>query len=441
MKEAADLLLLPRWVIAVAPDCRPLAHHAVAVRDGRIAAVLPVEQAHARFDARDVIDLPGKALIPGLVNAHTHAAMTLLRGIGDDLPLMEWLNTAIWPVEGRHVSAEFVRDGTLLAAAEMLRGGVTTFNDMYFFPEAAAEAVDRSGIRAVLGIVVIEFPSAYASDPDSYLTRGLAARDAYKGHDRIRFALAPHAPYTVSDSTFQRVQHLADELDLTIHVHLHETAHEVDASVSEHGARPLARLARLGLLSPNLLAVHSVHLQASEIGELARHGVRIAHCPSSNMKLASGIAPIPALLDAGVAVGLGTDGAASNNRLDLFEEMRQAALLAKVGAMDATAVSAAQALTMATLGGARAVGLDDEIGSITPGKWADLCAVSLDTPDLSPCFDPLSHLVYVAGREDVSHVWVAGRLVARDRRLTQLESRELMAISALWQNRIAQEGA
>ncbi|MCB1889869.1 MAG: TRZ/ATZ family hydrolase [Rhodocyclaceae bacterium] len=441
MKEAADLLLLPRWVITVEPDCRPLSRHAVAIRDGRIAAVLPVDQAQARFDAGEILDLPGQALIPGLVNAHTHAAMSLLRGIGDDLPLMEWLNTAIWPVEGKHVSAEFVRDGTLLAAAEMLQGGITTFNDMYFFPEAAAEAVDRSGIRAVLGIVVIEFPSAYANAPDGYLARGLAARDALKGHDRIRFALAPHAPYTVSDATFQRVQHLADELDLTIHVHLHETAHEIEGSIADHGVRPVARLARLGLLSPNLLAVHSVHMDASEIAELSRHGARVAHCPSSNMKLASGIAPVPAMLAAGIPVGLGTDGAASNNRLDLFEEMRQAALLAKVGAMDATAVSAAEALTMATLGGARALGLDNEIGSIVPGKWADLCAVALDTLDLSPCFDPLSHLVYVAGRENVRHVWVGGQLVARDRHLTRVASRELLAISALWQNRIAQDGA
>jgi len=318
---------------------------------------------------------------------------------------------------------------------------VTTFNDMYFFPEAAAEAVDRTGIRAVLGIVVIEFPSAYASDPDTYLKRGLAARDNLKGHERIRFALAPHAPYTVADATFERIQNLADELDLTIHLHLHETAHEVEASATEHGMRPMARLAKLGLLSPNLLAVHAVHLDSSEIELAARHGVRVAHCPSSNMKLASGIAPIPDMLSAGMAVGLGTDGAASNNRLDLFEEMRQAALLAKVGSLDATAVSATQALTMATLGGARAVGLDDGIGSIECGKWADLCAVRLDIPDLTPCYDVVSHLVYVAGREDVSHVWVGGKLVAQDRRLLHVEARELLAISALWQNRIAHEGA
>ncbi|MCB1914715.1 MAG: TRZ/ATZ family hydrolase [Rhodocyclaceae bacterium] len=439
MAERVDLLLRPRWLIRVEPDCQPLAGHALAIRDGRIVAVLPTEAANERFAPDRVEDLPDHVLMPGMVNAHTHAAMNLLRGLGDDLALMDWLQQAIWPAEGRHVSAEFVRDGTTLAAAEMLRGGITAFNDMYFFPDAAAAAVDRIGMRAQLGVVVIEFASSYASGPDDYLGKGLATRDDWKGHPRISFALAPHAPYTVSDGSFERVRSLADELDLTVHLHVHETRHELEASVAEHGTRPLARLERLGLLSPNLLAVHSVHLDAGEIEAMARHGVRVAHCPSSNMKLASGIAPVTDLLAAGVSVGLGSDGAASNNRLDLFMEMREAALLAKLGRLDATALGAHQALTMATLGGARAIGLDAEIGSLVPGKWADLCAVAFDDPDLSPCFDPVSHLVYVAGRENVSHVWVGGRLLAHRRRLLGIEEGELMAISALWQNRIEQQ--
>ena len=439
MTERVDLLLRPRWLIRVEPDCTPLAGHALAVRNGRIVAVVPADEARERFVADRVEDLPEHVLMPGMVNAHCHAAMNLLRGLGDDLALMDWLNQAIWPAEGRHVSADFVRDGTTLAAAEMLRGGITTFNDMYFFPEAAATAVDRTGIRALLGVVVIEFASAYASGPDDYLGKGLAARDSWKDHPRITFAIAPHAPYTVSDESFERVRNLADELDLTVHLHVHETRHEVEVSLAEHGERPLARLARLGLMSSNLLAVHSVHLNPGEIEAMARHGVRVAHCPSSNMKLASGAAPIAPLLDAGVTVGLGTDGAASNNRLDLFMEMREAALLAKLSSLDATALGAHQALTMATLGGARAIGLDHEIGSLTVGKWADLCAVDFDSVDLAPCFDPVSHLVYVAGREHVSHVWVGGRLVARERRLVDVEDGELMAISALWQNRIEQQ--
>ena len=437
MSESIDLLVRPRWLIAVEPDCKPLAHHAVAVRDSAIIDVLPVNEAEARYVTAERVELADHVLIPGLVNAHTHAAMSLLRGLGDDLPLMRWLNEAIWPAEGRFASETFVHDGSLLAAAEMLCGGVTTCNDMYFFPGAAAEAFDRIGMRAVLGIVVIEFPSSYASEAGDYLSRGLAVRDEWKNHPRLRFALAPHAPYTVSDETFEQIRSLSDELDLTVHVHLHETDQEVADSVAQYGVRPLARLAKLGLLSPSLLAVHGVHLDKGEIAELARHGCRVAHCPSSNMKLASGIAPVDALLRAGVPVGLGSDGAASNNRLDLFQEMRQAALLAKVATRDATAVTAAQALTMATLGGARAIGLDHEIGSLRAGKRADLCAVSLRSPDLAPCFDPLSHLIYAASRENVSHVWVDGELVARDRSLLRTSAQELLAISAVWQNKIS----
>lgn len=435
--EAVDLLLFPRWLIAVEPDCTPLAYHAVAIRAGRIVAVLPASQARERFAAASTIDLADEILLPGLVNAHTHAAMNLLRGVGDDLPLMRWLNEVIWPAETRFASDAFVRDGSLLAAAEMLCGGITTCNDMYFFPDAAAQAFDRVGMRAVLGVVVIEFPSPYASEAGDYLKRGLATRDAWKGHPRLGFALAPHAPYTVSDESFRRIQDLSDELDLTVHVHLHETTQEIDDSVSRFGDRPLARLAKLGLLSPNLLAVHAVQLAPAEISELARHGARVAHCPSSNMKLASGIAPIHALLDAGVAVGLGSDGAASNNRLDLFQEMRQSALLAKVATGDATAVTAAEALTMATIGGARAIGMADRIGSIVAGKCADLCAVSMQSPDLAPCFDPLSHLVYVAARENVSHVWVEGELLVRERELIKAPASELLAISRIWQNRLS----
>lgn len=435
--EPIDLLIRPRWLVAVEPDCVPLARHAVAIRGGRIVAVLPCADAGLRFDPAQVVELTDHILIPGLVNAHTHAAMNLLRGLGDDLPLMRWLEEAIWPAEARFASEAFVRDGSLLAAAEMLCSGITTCNDMYFFPDAAAHAFDRIGMRAVIGVVVIEFPSAYATEPGDYLKRGLAARDAWKGHARLQFALAPHAPYTVSDATFQRIQSLSDELDLTVHVHLHETKQEIADSLKQFGERPLARLTRLGLLSPSLLAVHAVHLDPAEISEIARHGARIAHCPSSNMKLASGIAPIAACLEAPIAVGLGTDGAASNNRLDIFEEMRLSALLAKVSTLDATVVSAAQALSMATLGGARAVGLGDKVGSIVAGKCADMCAISLRNPDLAPCFDPVSHLVYVASRENVSHVWVDGELVARDRQLVRTSAHELLAISALWQNRLS----
>lgn len=436
MTQAIDLLIRPRWVVRVEPDCTPLQHHAVAIHDDRIVDCLPIEEANLRFAPGRTIDLPDHVLMPGLVNAHAHAGMNLLRGFADDLPLMRWLNEAIWPAEARHASPAFVRDGSLLAAAEMLAGGITTCNDMYFFPDAAAEAFERVGMRALIGMVVIEFPTAYASGPDDYLSKGLAVRDQWKDNPRIQFCLAPHAPYTVADETFKRIQSLSDELDLTIHLHLHETRHEIEQALAETGKRPFARLDEIGMIGPNLLAVHAVHLTADEIATLAIKGGRIVHCPSSNMKLASGIAPVTELLAAGVALGLGTDGAASNNRLDLFQEMRHAALLAKVISGDASAVPAHQALWMATMGGARAVGMEQMIGSIEAGKQADLAAVSLSALETQPCFDPVSQLVYSAGREHVSHVWIDGRLCAENGKVLQIPNRELLAIAALWQNKL-----
>jgi len=430
------VLINARWVVPVEPAGAVLERHAVAVRDGRIEAVLPMAQAEQRFEGYPRVELPGHVLIPGLVNAHTHAAMTLLRGIADDLPLMRWLQEHVWPAEAKHVSAQFVKDGTLLACAEMLRGGVTCMNDMYFFPEAALEAALQAGMRASLGVIVIEFPSAYATDPDHYLAQGLALRDRWREHPLLSFCLAPHAPYTVSDATFRKVAQFAAELELPVHVHLHETRDEVERSVAEHGLRPLARLAGLGLLGPNLIAVHAVHLTPEEIALLARHGASVAHCPSSNLKLASGFAPAAALLEAGVNLAFGTDGAASNNRLDLFEEMRLAALLAKAAAGDAQAMPAHAALRSATLGGAVALGAQGRIGSIVAGKAADLVAVALDDLALQPMYDVVSHLVYACGREHVSDVWVAGERVLRDRALTRLDLADLQGRAVLWQTKI-----
>ena len=419
-----------------------LEDHAVAVRDGLIEAVLPRVQAEARYPQYQQHGFGEHALVPGLVNAHTHAAMSLMRGLADDLALMRWLEDHIWPAEAKHVSPQFVKDGTLLACAEMLRGGVTCFNDMYFFPEAALEAVLETGIRASLGMIVIEFPSAYASDPDDYLAKGLALRDRWREHPLISFCLAPHAPYTVSDATFRKIAKIAGEVFVPLHIHLHETLGEIERSLAEHGVRPLERLRRLGLLGPGLIAVHAVHLTDDEIALLARHGASVVHCPSSNLKLASGFAPVAKLAAAGVNLSLGSDGAASNNRLDLFEEMRLAALLAKAVARDAEAMPAHAALRAATLGGAAALGLEARIGSIVPGKAADLAAVRLAgpgtgpeaCPELLPCYDPASHLVYTAGREHVSDVWVAGRRLVRDGTLDLPALSGLDTRCKLWQN-------
>jgi 5-methylthioadenosine/S-adenosylhomocysteine deaminase len=434
--DAADTLIVPRWVVPVRPAGCVLEDHAVAVAGGRIVAILPADAALARFPAAERVILPKHVLLPGLINFHTHAAMSLMRGYADDMALMQWLRNRIWPVEMKFVSNDFVRDGTLLACAEMLLGGVTCMNDMYFFPEAAAEAVHQARMRAVLGIIVVDFPSPYAADADDYLAKGLKLRDALRDDPRISFTIAPHAPYTVSDKTFEKALTFADELALPIHIHLHETIDEIREGVEHHGVRPLQRLHRLGLLSPSLIAVHAVHLDDEEIALLAGHGCSVAHCPASNMKLASGIAPVKKMLDAGINVGLGTDGAASNNRLDVFAEMRLAALLAKVETGDATALPAITALEMATINAARALGLDAVIGSIELGKQADLVAMELAGPGLIPCFDPISHLVYVAGRENVSHVWVSGEILVENRDLRHIPLQRLEKSVLLWQNRL-----
>lgn len=433
---AAPTLIEARWVLPVEPDNVVLADHSIVVRADLIEAVLPTPEARSRFPTAERVALADHALLPGLVNLHTHAAMTLLRGLADDLPLMAWLNDHVWPAEIKHASDRFVYDGTLIACAEMIRGGVTCFNDMYFYPEAAARAALDSGMRAALGIIVIEFPTSYAADPQDYLAKGLGVRDELKQEPLVSFCMAPHAPYTVSDRSLTQVLTLAEQLDLPIHLHLHETADEIEQERTRHGLRPLQRLQALDMLVPNLIAVHAIHVEEREIELLAGHGCHVAHCPSSNLKLASGLAPVARYLEAGVNVGLGTDGAASNNRLDLFEEMRLAALLGKAVSHRADALPAHTALRMATLHGARALGLEERIGSLVPGKQADLTAVNLSTLAMSPCYDPVSHLVYCAGRHDVSDVWIAGRRVLESTRLVTLNEPDVLARATQWRERL-----
>ncbi len=433
-----DTVIECRWVVPVHPR-GTLADHAIVVDRGQIVALLPVQDARLRFDARERVELGNHIVTPGFVNVHTHAAMSLLRGVGDDLPLMRWLTERIWPLEKALVSEEFVYDGSRLAALEMLRSGVTCASDMYFYPHAAARGMREVGMRATVGVIAVEFPSAYANDADDYLRKGLATRDELRDDPLVSFTLAPHAPYTVADATFERVAMLAEELDLPVHLHVHETQHEIDESIAQFGVRPLQRLARLGLITERLIAVHSVHVSESEIEMLAERGVSIAHCPTSNLKLASGIAPITKMARGGLNIALGTDGAASNNRLDLLGEMRLAALLAKGVSGDAASLPAEEALACATIQGARALGLDRKIGTIETGKEADLAAFDLGSPEESPCFDPISHIVYASGRSAVSDVWVAGRHVVRTRQVTSDAGQELssiiLATIPAWQNR------
>ncbi len=437
MTTAIDTLIDAANIVPIVPDRTTLPNHSIAIDAGHIVALLPTNEAHARYHAKRHLVLADHVLLPGLVNIHTHAAMTLMRGLADDLPLMSWLQQHIWPAEAAHVSQTFVYDGTSLACAEMLRAGITCFNDMYFFPDAAAQAALDAGMRAMLGMILIEFPSAYAGDAEAYLHRGLAIRDSLRDEPLLRFCLAPHAPYTVSDTSFANVLTYAEQLNVPIHMHVHETRDEIDQSVAQYGVRPIERLARLGLLGPNLIAVHAVHLKPDEIALLAQQGCHVAHCPSSNLKLACGFSPIGSLIKAGVNVGLGTDGAASNNSLDLFGEMRLAALLTKAIADQADVAGAHEVLAMATINGARALGLDQEIGSLEIGKAADLIAVDLSSLETTPCYDVVSHLVYAASREHVSHVWVGGEMLVENRLLTRLDVARIRANASIWRDKIA----
>ena len=431
-----DTLIKAHWIIPVEPHAKVYENHAIAIQGGRIVGILPFAQALADFDPENIEELPGHALIPGLVNTHTHAAMSLLRGNADDLPLMEWLENHIWPLERRYAGEAFVREGTDLALAEMIRGGVTCFNDMYFFPDSAARQVIQSGMRATLGMIMVDFPTAWASGPDEYLSKGLALYDSLRDEPLVNAAFAPHAPYTVSDEPLARMRILAEELDCPIHMHLHETADEVRRGRSSHGMRPLKRLAQLDLLGPRFIAVHMTQLDDEEIGFFAQFGGSIAHCPESNLKLASGFCPVAKLLDAGVNVALGTDGPASNNDLDILGEMRTAALLAKGVAGDARVVPAATALRMATLNGAKALGLDQEIGSLEVGKSADIVAINLSDIETQPLFDPISDIVYAASRHQVSDVWVAGRRLLNNRELTTLDRSDIISKALAWRERL-----
>ncbi len=433
-----DTLINARWVIPVNPHETVLEYHSVAIHDGRIQDILPTAEAD-KYQAKAIHDLTSHALIPGLINAHTHASMNLMRGLADDLPLMTWLNEHIWPAEQTWVNEEFVADGTRHAIAEMMRGGITCFNDMYFYPDVTARVCADAGMRAVVGLIMIDFPSAWASNSDEYLQKGIEVHDHYRMHPLITTAFAPHAPYSVSDAPLERIRTLGDELGMQIHIHLHETQDEINQGLEKYGVRPMQRLRDLGLLSPSLIAVHMTQLQDSEIELFAQSGAHVAHCPESNLKLASGFCPSAKLLDAGVNVAIGTDSAASNNDLDMFSEMRTAALLAKGVSSDASAMPAATALRMATYNGAVALGIVEETGSLETNKYADITAINLDSIEAQPIYHPISQLVYASSRNMVSDVWIAGRQVVKSGELTTLDHDQILSDSANWQKKVKEQ--
>ena len=430
-----DLILLPSWLVPVEPANLVLTDHGVAIRDGHIALVAPHAELLA-LAATEVRSLPGMLMTPGLVNAHGHAAMVLFRGMADDLPLMTWLEEHIWPAEKHWVDPAFVRDGTALAIAELVQSGVTCFSDMYFYPEVAAEVVEACGVRAQICVPVLDFPVPGAADADQSLEANLPLFDRLQAHDRIRMAFGPHAPYTVGDENLLKVKALAERFDAGIQMHVHETADEVNAAVLAHRERPLARLARMGLLGPRFQAVHMTQLEEQEIQALADSGAHVLHCPESNLKLASGFCPVEQLWHAGVNVAVGTDGAASNNDLDLLGETRTAALLAKAVAGSATALGAHRALRMVTLNGARALGFGDVCGSLEVGKAADLVAFDMTSLAQQPMYDPVSQLIYATGRDRVRHLWVKGQPLLEDGRLLRQCEADLLACAGEWQARL-----
>ncbi len=431
-----DLLLFPTWLVPVEPAGVVLKGHGLGVRDGRIALIAPRAVA-LKCKAVETRELEGMLLAPGLINAHGHAAMTLFRGLADDLPLQRWLKDHIWPAESRWVDENFVRCGTELAIAEQLKGGITCFSDMYFYPTVVSELVHKHGVRAQITIPVLDFPVPDARDADEALRKGVALFDDLKHHPRITIAFGPHAPYSVADDKLESIRVLVAEMDAGIHMHVHETAHEVQEALRKHGERPLARLARLQLLGPRFQAVHMTQVDDDDLALLTEHNCSVIHCSESNLKLASGFCPVERLWEAGINVAVGTDGAASNNDLDLLGETRTAALLAKAVAGSATALDAHRALRMATLNGARALGIDEHTGSLEIGKFADLVALDLSGLAQQPVYDPVSQLIYSTSRDAVRHVWVGGKQLLESGRLTRMDEQQVIANARQWGERIS----
>ena len=430
--QTPDFLIFARWIIPVEPPGVALKDHALGVSGGSIAGLFPRAEAEARWPDAPRIDRPDHILIPGLVNAHTHAGMTLLRGYADDMPLMTWLEQNIWPAEARHLSEGYVRAGTELALAEMVRSGTTCFADMYFFPETGLETALERGVRMAVGLPMVDFPNSWAADREESLRKNEDLYRRYRDVPGVSFTIAPHAPYTVDDSGLELCAKLAENRGLPLHIHLHETADEVTESIRQHGCRPMARLDALGLINERLMAVHATQLEAQEIALLAERGSAVVHCPQSNLKLASGFCPVHALLEAGVTLALGTDSTASNNNLDMLTEMRTAALLAKGVSGNAEAVTAAGALEMATLAGARALGLEAEIGSLRAGKSADIVALDLTAANAQPLYDPISHVVYACKASQVSDVWVRGRQLLQSGQLEWGDEDRILEQARAW---------
>lgn len=434
--DTIDTLLNAKWIIPIDDANSILENHSVALKDGKIVDIVSSNIAQQRYSAKEVIELNEHVLMPGLVNAHTHSPMTLMRGLADDLALMDWLNHHIWPAEAKFMDEDYIRDGSMIAFAEMIRSGTTCFNEHYFYPEVLADTAQSVGLRAAIGLIVMSIPNAYAKTESEYLSKAKATLDTANYNELISFAMAPHGPYTTTDDVLKKMSDMATAHQLPIHMHMHESSDEIEGSIKEYGLRPLARMEQLGILNSRFQCVHMTQVDSSDVAILKQSGAHVTHCPESNLKLASGYAPIQMLLNQGINVCLGTDGAASNNDLDMFGEMRTAAMIGKTIANDPTALPATTALRMATINGARALGLEKKIGSLETGKAADIIAVSMDALNCQPIFNPISHLVYAVNSRQVSDVWVAGKRLLQAGQLTTIDHNQLREIAAKWQHKL-----
>ena len=435
-KKNASIIISASWIFTSNSEGQLLSDYSIVIENDKIIDLVPQDKVFDEYEANDTYQLTDHILIPGLINTHTHAAMSLFKGFADDLPLQDWLNDYIWPAEKEFINSSFVNDGSILALSEMIKSGVTTFNDMYFFPDATAEAVKELGVRSNIGLVVLDFPTNYATDPEDYLLKGFEFRDKWRNEELITTSIAPHAPYSVSDEAFTLINTYSEELSINIHTHLHETQWEIEDSIEKYGITPVQRLNNLGIIGPSLMAVHCVHLNDQDMATLAKNKVSIVHNPSSNMKLGSGISDIAKMLKQNLNISLGTDSSASNNRLDIMEEMRLAALLIKGSTKSPESFSANEAIKMATINGAKALGLESIIGSIEKNKKADLVAIDLNSIENQPIYNPLTTFVYSSSRSDVSYVWIDGEIKLKDKKLVKIDEERIIQLAKKWQRKL-----
>ncbi|MAR99939.1 MAG: N-ethylammeline chlorohydrolase [Nitrosomonadales bacterium] len=437
-KKKVSTIISATWIYTSNSKNELLSNYSIVIKNDKIIDLVLQDEVFEKYEANEVYQLTDHIITPGLINTHTHVAMSLFKGFADDLPLQDWLNNYIWPAEKKFVNSQFVKEGSILALSEMIKSGITTYNDMYFFPDSTAEASKDLGIRSNIGLVVLDFPTNYASDPEDYLAKGFNFRDKWRNEDLISTSIAPHAPYSVSDKAFNLINTYSEELDINIHIHLHETILEIEDSIEKYGITPIQRLNNLGIIGPSMIAAHCVHLNEQDLSILTSNKVNIVHNPSSNMKLGSGIADVTKMLKQNLNVSLGTDSSASNNRLDIIEEMRLAALLIKGKTKSPELLSAVQAINMATINGAKALGLDSLIGSIEINKKADLISIDLNSITAQPIYNPLSTLVYSSSRSDVDYVWINGDIKLKDKKLINIDEDKIIQIAKKWQTKINQ---